>query len=149
MVRDIWRLGSLLNAIDCEGFRNASSSSLSGRWLWISPRARKLCMARRVSLSPSSRRPFLLDFRSAPRSIVLVACYGIFTVSGNDANYDFEGTQLIETMVQHLFFYGMVSSLDPTFLIFQSTLTVSACPSHTNRLNTESWGGPERLYVVL
>lgn len=37
-------------------------------------------MAGRSSLPWSSKQPTLLKIRSAPRFIMLVACYGIFTV---------------------------------------------------------------------
>ena len=76
-------------------------------------------MARRLSLSFSDSRPFLLKTRSAPRFILLVACYGIFTVSErlSVTIHYFEDSQLIWTIVEHLFFYGMVSSLWTHFVI--------------------------------
>lgn len=49
-----------------------------------------------MCLSPSARRP-LFVIRSVPRYIILVACYGIFTVQGN-ATHDLKEARLIHTM---------------------------------------------------
>lgn len=53
-------------------------------------------MACRLSLSPFPKPPPFLKIRSAPRFIIFVACYGIFT---------------------HLLFYGMLVPVMPTALI--------------------------------
>ena len=52
-------------------------------------------MARHLRLLPSRKGP-LLKIRSAPRFIIFVACYGIFT---------------------HLFIYGMLVPIMPTALV--------------------------------
>ena len=69
-------------------------------------------MARQLT---SLRPPLLLKMRSARHFIVWIACYGISTLGGQLSLIAgcLEEPQLMKSILEHLSFYGMVSSLEP------------------------------------